>query len=61
MLANAGYPVQELRRERYGSIHLGDLAEGECRPVEGKALKWAESLIEAAKGNGCSGTAHEQE
>lgn len=46
MLANAGYPVLELRRERYGDINLGDLPEGELRPVSGEALSWARLLLE---------------
>ena len=46
MLANAGYPVLELRRERYGKILLGDLPEGEHTPVAGEALEWAKSVFE---------------
>lgn len=45
MLANAGYPVLELRRERYGKILLGDLPEGEHAPVSGEALEWAQSVL----------------
>lgn len=45
ILANAGYPVLELRRERYGKIILGNLAEGGHEPVSGKALEWAGSLL----------------
>lgn len=48
MLANAGYPVLELRRERYGNIRLGDLAEGDHKPVMGEELAWARSLLEKA-------------
>ncbi|CAM9920365.1 unnamed protein product [Laminaria digitata] len=48
MLANAGYPVLELRRERYGKILLGDLPEGEHAPVSGEALEWAQSVLEGA-------------
>ncbi|CAM9324927.1 unnamed protein product [Ectocarpus sp. 12 AP-2014] len=46
MLANAGYPVLELRRERYGKILLGDLPEGEHVPVSGEALEWARSVLQ---------------
>ncbi|CAM9823259.1 unnamed protein product, partial [Pylaiella littoralis] len=46
MLANAGYPVLELRRERYGDILLGDLPEGDHAPVSGEALKWAQSVYQ---------------
>lgn len=45
MLANAGYPVLELRRERFGGIRLGDLAEGDISPVEGSALEWARAFL----------------
>lgn len=33
MLANAGFPVLELRRLAYGPLLLGELAAGEWRPV----------------------------
>lgn len=55
MLANAGYPVLELKRERYGNILLGDLPEGEHAPVSGEALEWASSVFQlqpALVGNG---------
>lgn len=53
MLANAGYPVLELRRERYGKILLGDLPEGELAPVSGEALEWAKSVYQLqASGSG---------
>lgn len=55
MLANAGYPVLELRRERYGKILLGDLAEGEHKPVSGEALEWAWSIVEGAVPGGRDG------
>lgn len=48
MLANAGYPVLELRRERYGKIVLGDLPEGEHASVTGEALEWAQSVLAGA-------------
>ena len=46
MLANAGYPVLELRRERYGDIVLGELPEGDHAPVSGEALEWAKSVFQ---------------
>lgn len=46
MLANAGYPVLELKRERYGNILLGGLAEGDHAPVSGEALEWAKSVFQ---------------
>eukprot|EP00752_Nemacystus_decipiens_P017129 g15344.t1 len=55
MLANAGYPVLELKRERYGNILLGDLPQGDHAPVSGEALEWAKSVLQlqpAAEGNG---------
>ncbi|CAM9542346.1 unnamed protein product [Choristocarpus tenellus] len=45
MLANAGYPVLELRRERYGKILLGDLEEGATEVVGGEGLTWAKHLL----------------
>mmetsp|Transcript_10750 Transcript_10750/g.16038 ORF Transcript_10750/g.16038 Transcript_10750/m.16038 type:complete len:333 (-) Transcript_10750:101-1099(-) len=45
MLANAGYPVLELHRFRYGDIVMGsELGEGECKVIEGRALRWAQWL-----------------
>lgn len=46
MLANAGYPVLELKRERYGNILLGELPEGDHAPVAGEALEWAKSIFQ---------------
>ena len=46
MLANAGYPVLELKRERYGNILLGGLPEGDHAPVSGEALAWAKSVFQ---------------
>lgn len=59
MMANAGYPVLELRRERYGNILLGDLAEGEHAPVSGGALDWARSMLETGGTEGGDGDAEE--
>lgn len=46
MLANAGYPVLELKRERYGNILLGELPVGDHAPVSGEALEWAKSVFQ---------------
>jgi 16S rRNA U516 pseudouridylate synthase RsuA-like enzyme len=45
ILANSGYPVVELRRERHGEITLQDLAVGEFRDATDDELTWAESLL----------------
>lgn len=37
----------ELRRERYGEIVLGHLAEGEHAAVTGFALDWARRLLKS--------------
>lgn len=44
MLANCGFPVERLRRERHGAVLLGDLAEGAVAPVEG-ADEWLAALL----------------
>ncbi|KAG5182098.1 pseudouridine synthase [Tribonema minus] len=45
MLANAGYPVVELHRTRYGDIVMDEnLQPGQCAPVVGSALTWAQWL-----------------
>ncbi len=38
MLNNAGHPVLELQRIRFGPFRLGDLAEGELRPADAEEL-----------------------
>lgn len=38
MLNNAGFPVEALRRERFGAFRLGDLLEGETRPATAEEL-----------------------
>ena len=43
MLANVGAPVVGLRRERFGDVLLGELAEGACEALADDA--WARSLI----------------
>lgn len=40
MLANAGHPVLELTRVRYGGFELGDLPTGECRMASPAELAW---------------------
>lgn len=45
ILANCGYPVVELRRERHGSVTLGDLSVGEFRQATEQELEWAEELM----------------
>lgn len=45
MLANAGHPVIELKRERHGKILLGDLPCGEFRELEEEEHDWVEDLI----------------
>jgi len=44
ILHNAGHTVVELHRLRYGEIVLGELEEGEVRPVSDAESLWAESL-----------------
>lgn len=41
MLANCGHPVLELKRQRHGGIHLGDLPEGQFRDLTDDELEWA--------------------
>jgi len=45
MLANCGYPVLKLRRERHGNIWLGDLPIGDYRYPTQDELQWATDLI----------------
>ncbi len=40
MLANAGHPVLELTRVRYGGFELGALAEGACRAATDAEQAW---------------------
>ena len=46
MLANCGYPVIELRRERHGNILLNDLPEGQFRQLDSTELDWVTSLLQ---------------
>lgn len=45
MLANCGFPVAELRRERHGVVWLGDLEEGAFRDLNEEELEWAEGIV----------------
>jgi pseudouridine synthase len=45
MLANVGYPVVELRRERHGLCRLDDLPEGHFRFLSAEELDWAENQL----------------
>ena len=46
ILANAGYPVLELHRTRYGAITMpSDAVPGETWTVTGEELKWAKWLV----------------
>lgn len=44
MLANCGHPVLELKRQRHGGIHLGDLPEGQFRDLTEDELEWAQQV-----------------
>lgn len=44
ILANSGFPVIGLKRERLGVIRLDDLAAGSYRELSTKELEWAEAL-----------------
>ena len=45
MLANCGYPVLELRRDRHGAIKLGKLGAGAIRELTADEQAWAESVV----------------
>lgn len=45
MLAYAGHPVINLRRERYGGIHLGNLKEGSMRYATKQENDWIERHV----------------
>jgi len=49
VLANCGFPVVDLKRERIGEISLLDLAEGETRTLDETELMWAESLLQTPR------------
>jgi len=59
VLANCGYPVISLKRERLGEIVLDDEAtpEGTCRELTQAELSWAESLLPTKQKKGSSGGA----
>ncbi|CAJ1955655.1 unnamed protein product [Cylindrotheca closterium] len=44
ILANSGYPVIGLKRERLGDVLLGDLPAGEYRELSGAEEKWANKV-----------------
>lgn len=44
MLANAGHPVLELTRVRYGGFELGPLMPGESRPATDDELAWLREI-----------------
>ncbi|MCB9530007.1 MAG: rRNA pseudouridine synthase [Myxococcales bacterium] len=44
MLANAGHPVLELTRVRYGGFELGELMPGESRAASAEELAWLRSI-----------------
>lgn len=44
MLANAGHPVESLRRVRFGELELGDLPAGAWRPATEAELAWVRGL-----------------
>ena len=45
ILANSGYPVIGLKRERLGVIWLGDLQEGKYRDLSEEEEKWATNQL----------------
>jgi 16S rRNA U516 pseudouridylate synthase RsuA-like enzyme len=46
MLANCGYPVVDLRRDKFGPVLLADLEEGAFRPVDDDdSLIWLNNLL----------------
>ncbi len=48
MLANSGHPAASLVRLRFGNIMLGDLEEGECRPIPDDELAQLQGLTHRA-------------
>lgn len=46
MLNNAGYPVQDLFRVRFGPFELGDLEEGERKAITIKELEQLDIMLE---------------
>jgi 16S rRNA U516 pseudouridylate synthase RsuA-like enzyme len=45
ILANSGFPVIRLRRERLGVIWLGDLEDGAHRDLTEEEEAWANKLV----------------
>ena len=57
MLANVGAPVVGLRRERFGDVLLGELAEGACEALADDALgeePWCAMLSPSAPSSSTS-------
>lgn len=46
LLANCGFPVVSLHRERIGEVNIGDLSPGQCRLLTEKETIWAHGLIQ---------------
>lgn len=55
MLANAGFPVIELRRLSFGQLVLGALPAGEWRALDGHELDWLVKLRDGHDVQGCVG------
>ena len=51
ILANSGFPVIGLKRERLGVIWLGDLQEGDYRDLSEEEEQWATQLTKQKKKN----------
>jgi 23S rRNA pseudouridine2605 synthase len=45
-----GHPVRELKRVRFGTVTLGDLALGQVRPLTHREVRELRSLVEEPKG-----------
>lgn len=49
ILANSGFPVISLKRERLGEIRLGDLDEGSYRDLSDKEEQWINAILKNAQ------------
>ena len=49
ILANSGFPVIGLKRERMGDILLGDLPAGEYRELSEEEEEWANQVMSQFK------------
>jgi len=45
MMANVGHPVAELKRIRFGSVHIQDMEPGSFRELSQEEIDWAEKLL----------------